>query len=404
MSPIDKELPRLLVLASTYPRWRDDPEPSFVHELSRRLTEDFRVTVLCPHAPGAQPLELLEGVEIVRYRYAPEGWETLVNDGGIVTNLRNSPWKLLLVPGFVLAQAWRARILCKKYKIDVVHAHWLIPQGVIAAIMPLLLGRRVPFVVTSHGADLFALRGALLTAVKRFVLSHAAAATVVSEAMREAVSELGADLSKIRTISMGVDMTHRFVPEINGVRSDSELLFVGRLVEKKGLRHLLDAMPLVLQVRPDVTLTVAGFGPQEMALRAQARALGLDREVRFLGPVAQAVLPLMYQRAAMFVAPFVQARSGDQEGLGLVLVEALACGCPVLAGNVPAVHDVLASLDSRFVVDPHDPHLLARRILAMLEDHHQVLVQVAEARSSVSERFDWWRVSARYAALLKSVA
>src|SRR3546814_343096 len=89
--------PRLLITAPTYPRWPGDPEPAFVHELARRLIDRFEVTVLCPHAKGAAPEEILDGVRVVRYRYAPEHFEVLVNDGGIVTNLRHSPWKWLLV-------------------------------------------------------------------------------------------------------------------------------------------------------------------------------------------------------------------------------------------------------------------------------------------------------------------
>src|SRR5690606_34159902 len=91
--------PNLMVLASTYPRWAGDPEPSFVHELARRLTDRFNVTVLCPHAPGTASSEAMDGVQIIRYRYAPSAWETLVNDGGIVANLRRTKWKALLLPG-----------------------------------------------------------------------------------------------------------------------------------------------------------------------------------------------------------------------------------------------------------------------------------------------------------------
>ena len=86
---------KLLVLASTYPRWEGDPEPGFVHELAKRLTTPFKVRVLCPHAWNAAAQEMLEGVEVVRYRYAPVRFETLVNDGGIVNNLRHQPWKWL---------------------------------------------------------------------------------------------------------------------------------------------------------------------------------------------------------------------------------------------------------------------------------------------------------------------
>ncbi|HTH09438.1 MAG TPA: glycosyltransferase, partial [Acidovorax sp.] len=145
----------LLVLASTYPRWAGDPEPGFVHELAKRMTDRFRVIALVPHTGGARAREMLEGVEVHRYRYAPKRWETLVNDGGIVANLKRDRWKHLLVPGFVLAQAWCAWRLLRRERVDVIHAHWLVPQGLIAALLRYLPGRAAPFLVTSHGADLF---------------------------------------------------------------------------------------------------------------------------------------------------------------------------------------------------------------------------------------------------------
>ena len=90
----------ILVLASTYPRWRGDHEPGFVHELNRRLVDEFDVHVVCPHAPGAASYEVMDGVSIHRFRYAPEALETLVQDGGILANLNRSHWKWGLVPFF----------------------------------------------------------------------------------------------------------------------------------------------------------------------------------------------------------------------------------------------------------------------------------------------------------------
>lgn len=395
MSGAEKRRPVLLVLASTYPRWQGDPEPGFVHELSKRLTDRFHVIVLGPHAPGAKVRENMDGVEVVRYRYAPERWETLVNDGGIVTNLKLYRWKLLLVPSFVLMQAWWAWWLRRRERVDVVHAHWLIPQGVIAA----WLGK--PFLVTSHGADLYALRSGPLQALKCFVLRRAQAATVVSRAMRDAVAALGADIAKVSVVPMGVDMAGRFVPDGAVQRSRSELLFVGRLVEKKGLRHLLEALPAVLRERPDVTLTIAGFGPEEERLKAQVRELGLQDAVRFLGAVAQKDLPGLYRRAALFVAPFVRAESGDQEGLGLVLVEALGCGCPVLAGDVPAVGDVIAE---HWRIDVRDVRAFSARILQMLDNATASGDQVQVAREVLVNRLGWGHVASRYAGLLYGAA
>lgn len=392
-------LPTLLVSASTYPRWPGDPEPGFVHELSKRLVGQFRVIVLCPHAPGASRRETMDGVDVVRYRYAPQRWETLVNDGGIVTNLRKSKWKLLLVPGFVLAQAWHTWRCARAEKVDAVHAHWLIPQGLIAALLQFTNRRSIPFLVTSHGADLYALRGKLLNALKRFVVRKAAAVTVVSGPMLDAFKAIGGETSKVSVQSMGVDLAGHFSPDPKAERSTSEILFVGRLVEKKGLRHLIAAMPSIVARRPDAFLTVAGFGPEEAMLKRLAMQLGVEAQVRFLGGVSQEDLPGLYRRAAVFVAPFVEAASGDQEGLGLVLVEAMGCGCPVIAGNVPAVREVFGNMGVR-CVQADDGGQLTGAIVDVLESPGKALEGASELRESVRQRFDWQSVAEAYRRLL----
>ena len=393
-------LPVLLVLASTYPRWPADPEPGFVHELSRRLTECYRVIVLCPHAPGAKPRETMDGVEVVRYRYAPERWETLVNDGGIVTNLKRARWKLLLVPGFVLGQAWVAWRLMRRERVDVIHAHWLIPQGLIAALLPWLPGRRVSYVVTSHGADLYALKGRLLDGIKRFVARRAAAATVVSSAMRERLAALGVPAAHIHVLPMGVDLSERFTPDPSVPRSQHEILFVGRLVEKKGLRHLIAALPQVLEGVPDAFLTIVGFGPEEAALRQQVHTLGLQAKVHFLGAVAQTRLPALYRRAALFVAPFVQAESGDQEGLPVALMEAVACGCPVVAGDVAGIEDLLGRMKPYICVDARNAEMLASCICSRLIDSSTAGLHAQAVLEEASRRVDWNRIATGYAGLI----
>jgi len=395
--------PVLLILASTYPRWKGDPEPGFVHELAKRMSPGFRTIVLCPHATGAATRERFEGVEVIRYRYAPAAWERLVNDGGIVTNLRNAPWKVVLVPSFVLSQllvAWR---IIRTERVDVVHAHWLIPQGVIAVLLQWFVGRRLPFVVTSHGADLFALRGHFFDAIKRYVIKRADRSTVVSRAMKEALRASNVDVSKVEVQPMGVDLHRRFTIDSSVERSSDELLFVGRLVEKKGLRHLLDSLPRVIQQHPSVRLTIAGFGPEERELRAQAAALGLDEHVVFLGAVAQYDLPDLYRRAALFVAPFVSAASGDQEGLGLVLVEAMGCGCPALAGNVPAARDVLGDWPD-LMVDARDSVALSDAIIRLLDDAEGARELGIELARKCVERFDWEQVATTYERLLAEAA
>lgn len=379
--------PRLLVLTSTYPRWPGDAEPGFVHELAKRLTDVFDVTVLGPHAKGAARAESLDGVKVVRFRYAPPALESLVNDGGIPANLRRSPWKWLLVPGFLLAMAWHAWRLSRQ-RPDLVHAHWLLPQGTIVALLGLLQRAPPPFVVTSHGADLFAFRARPLRALKRFVVHRAAAITVVSPPMRDELLRLGAGPAHVDVQPMGVDLRGRFTVDPAAVRSRDEILFVGRLVEKKGLRHLIDAMPAILAAHPSAYLTVVGFGPEEAERRLQARAMGLEDKVRFAGPVSQSRLPAFYRRAAMFVAPFTVAGSGDQEGLGLVAMEAAGCGCPLVVSAMAQTRDAFDG-DCVAWTTPGDAKALAAACIKVLSDPEAAAKRAIDARASALARFDW---------------
>lgn len=395
--------PTVLVLTSTYPRWTDDPEPGFVHELARRLTGCFRVIVLGPHSPGSKAKEVLDGVEVIRYRYAPKRLETLVHNGGITTNIRRARWKWLLLPSFFLMQLVVAWKISRSERVSIIHAHWLIPQGLIAAVLHWATRRRLPFIVTSHGADLFALRGAGLLRLKRWVIRNASVATVVSQVMRERITAIDSSAAHIYVRPMGVDLRGRFVPAQSRVRTEDEILFVGRLVEKKGVRYLLDAMPRILARRPHARLRIVGFGPEEPALKNQVEELGISEWVQFLGAVSQNQLSDLYQCASVFVAPFVEAASGDQEGLGLVLVEAAGCECPIIAGDVPAVRDVLGKR-VHGLIDPRKSGDLDAAIIRVLENPQQAREEAKILREELISRFDWSSVSDGYCDLLISHA
>ncbi len=399
--PDEPRKPRLLVLASTYPRWRGDYEPGFVHALCRRLTDRFEVVVLTSRSPGAARSETMDGVEVIRYRYAPQWMETLVYGGGIVAHLERRPWKLLLVPGFIFGQYLAARRLVKHRRIDLIHAHWLIPQGMIARWLVRHVAP-VPFVVTSHGGDLFGLRGRWLQRIKCGIATASAAMTVVSEAMRQEVGELGLRPQRLEVLPMGVDMRDRFTPNDTTARCTDEILFVGRLVPKKGLSYLLDAMPAVLAQRPDAALTIAGFGPEQKVLQAQVARLDIEASVRFLGAFTQADLPALYRRAALLAAPFVRDTSGNQEGLPVVLMEAIGCGCPVVAGDVAGVQDLLGDHADRVCVDATDTSALAEAILRVLAHPAEARERALSLREAVARRVDWRVIAHGYANLLES--
>jgi len=121
---------KLLVTGSTFPRWEGDTEPRFVLDLSEALTEYYDVTVLVPAAPVAADQEIMNGVKVIRYHYFPiHKWEMLCYPGAIVPRIREKKIRALLVPFLCISLYWHLFRMLKDY--DMVHAHWLIPQGIV---------------------------------------------------------------------------------------------------------------------------------------------------------------------------------------------------------------------------------------------------------------------------------
>ncbi len=390
--------PRLLVLTSTFPRWAGDHEPPFVFELSRRLADTFDVHVLAPHAAGARREETLAGLAVHRFRYAPEARQQLAYDGGILARLRQRRWRLLLVPCLLAGQWWALRRLLRRERFDAVHAHWLIPQALVAIVAG--VPKHCALLCTSHGGDLFGLRGRLLGRLKRGILARCTGVTVVSAAMRDEVQRLRPGQA-VDIIPMGTDLLGCFTPAPMAAREPNAVLFAGRLVEKKGVRYLIDAIAHLRQQGRPVTLRIAGSGPEREALRAQAQRLGIASAVDFLGAVDHTRLADLYRQASVAVVPSVVAAGGDQEGFGLVIVEAMGCECPVVASRLPAIDDIAIDRETALLVPPADPAALAGAIAAVLDDPMAARQRALAARAQALERFDWDSITSRYAALLQ---
>lgn len=182
--------PRLLAVASTFPgRWGEGT-PAFVWDLAEQEARHFDTVVLAPMVPGAPRRERSGPLEIRRFRYFPRRWEDLA-DGAILENLRARPSRWLQVPLFLAAEAVALRRLVRAFDPDVLHVHWVLPQGVVAALA--VPGRR--WVLTAHGADVYALTGRLGSALKRTALRRAAVVTVPNQDMRHRLVQLGGDPS-----------------------------------------------------------------------------------------------------------------------------------------------------------------------------------------------------------------
>ena len=382
--------PRILVTTSTFPRWQGDTDPPFVYHLCAGLGDRYEVHVLAPHQAGGKTEEIVDGIYVHRYRYAPERLEILAYDGGMLRRIRANPLNLLILPGFLLAQCFSLLRLHCRFRFVLVHAHWILPQGLVAAVC----ARN--FILTSHGGDLFTLRGRISKVLKRWVLRRATLITVVSSTMRGECLALGVPPEKIRVRSMGVDTQTLFTPSKKASEEAREgLLYVGRLVEKKGVPVLLRALAILKERGLRPKLTVVGDGPDRDSIRALTNELALNTDVTFAGAISNDQLPDLYRKASIFILPSIVSSDGDQEGLGLVTIEAMACGCPVVASALPAVKDVVEDGISGLLATPDCAESLAGQIEVLMRDPG-LRTALSSAGLDRARGFDWAAVCEDY--------
>ena len=357
---------RLLVITSTFPRWKNDADPPFVYELSRRLTDSFDVTVHTPHYSGAKTREMMDGVSVHRFRYFFEPLEKLAGSTGMLPTLRHNKFYFALVPFFLLAQLFSLLLLVRRMGPDVLHAHWLFPQGFFAITAKMIFN--VPVVVTGHGADIFSLKGRFFLKIKQFTTARADKVTVVSRSLRDYLKKIISVECRPEIIPMGVD-SREFRPDREGAGAvrrkyrikDVFLLYVGRLTRKKGVRYLVDAMPGVLAKYPKARLLIVGDGESKESLVQQVRQLSLKDYVLFTGGIPNKNLPDYYAAADIFIGPSVETDDGDNEGFGLTFVEASMSGCLVIGTDTGGIGDIIKDGVTGFLMPQKDAGAYYRR-------------------------------------------
>jgi glycosyltransferase involved in cell wall biosynthesis len=363
---------RLLVVTSNYPRWEGDSTTPFVLHLTQALLDrGWEADVIAPHAPGAARDEVLGGVPVHRFRYLrPERAQTVCYQGGALVNLRKNRSNVLKLPALVGAE-WGAiakRVRSGHY--DAVHAHWLLPQGLVAA----LASRHVPVVATVHGGDVFALDQPVLRRAKRYVVERAAAVTVNSSATEKAVLDLGAPKRLLR-IPMGINADPIVDQEVvarlqrEHRRDDGPLVaLIGRVVEEKGVFDLIAAVDQLRQRIPGVRAVVLGEGQDRRRAEANVNARGLGEHVRFVGWVNPSEVPAWLAAVDVVVAPSRTAPDGWTEAQGLSIIEAMAAYRPVVATASGGIGDVVEHERTGLLVGEGRPDELAAAIARLHDD------------------------------------
>ena len=391
---------KIVMTTSSFPRSSKDWAGVFVLSLARELVRrGHRVTVAAPHAPGLARREVIDGVQVVRFRYMyPERLEALAYGRGMVTNVRRRPWLFFLVPCFLAAQSLVLRSLVPD--ADVVATHWLLPQGMVARLCG------ISSVVILHGSDVHLARGRVARFFARWTLSGASAVVANSTATAHRAKEIARSVS-VRIIPMGVEV-ERFSPPTDDSKKRPQrigiaprIVSVGRLIPLKGYRYLIEAMGKIRSTFPDASLTLVGNGPERRELERLAETLGVGTAVTCTGEVGHFDVPGILWEHDLFILPAVITETGETEGLGTVMLEAMAAHLPVAASDVGGIPDIVEHETTGLLFPQRDPDAIAEAVIRLAGDDNLRDRIVEAARKRVRERFFWPVIAEQYEELFR---
>src|SRR5687768_5257762 len=388
---------RIVMIASSYPRFAGDSVGSFMEPIAQGIAaRGHEVHMVAPWHPKWNRPQIDRGVHFHLFHYAPvEALNTFGYAEGMRADVRLRASAVAVAPLALLAGWFKALRVAQKKRATIIHAHWVIPGGIIGAAAAL----SVPLVISLHGSDVFvAERHSLARIAARTAFNRAHWVTACSEDLRSRAAALGADAGRSNVIPYGVD-SERFRPdaelrargrELLAIADNVPLIFaVGRLVKKKGFEHLIDAAAILKTQHPQVRVAIAGDGDLETSLRARAHAAGVGDIVQFLGVVSHDVVPTLLAAADVAVAPSVHDDAGNVDGLPNTVMEIMASRAPLVATPAGGIGAVATDRVTARLVPERDVRALASAIDELLRDRPAAMLMGRQAREFVYHHHSW---------------
>ncbi|MEO8336246.1 MAG: glycosyltransferase family 4 protein [bacterium] len=390
---------RVLFIASAYPRHEGDAITSWLGALVSQMRDSgIHAEILAPAFQGA-PDHVVDGIQVHRFRYAPAKWEMLSHDNPIPWQLRERPLRLALIPGYVASSTMAVTRLTAGHRFDVVHAFWPLPHAIPGIVARWI--RDVPLVSTFFGAELHYLvtQSAIGRIAVRSIVRHSDAVTAISAfTARELVAIAPSAKPAIIPFGAAHSPSTPLHERLPFAETPAHFLFVGRLVARKGVDVLLSAFAKVVE-GADAHLTIVGEGDERDRLEEITSSLELRDKVTFTGYIPDDVLHALIGRCDALVLPAVLGT----EGLGVVLIEALTHGKPVIASDSGGIADVVEHERTGLLVPAGDVAALAAAMRRLIDEPNLARALGAAGRAHAETIFSWPVIVAALAALYQTV-
>jgi glycosyltransferase involved in cell wall biosynthesis len=393
----------ILVLTSAYPKFDGDATAPFMASITEHVAErGHTVHVVLPeHAEWARPP--VEGnVHYHPFRYTPSrSWTPWGYAQSLEGGVKLKRRLYALAPSVYVSARHALRTLSARERFDVVHAHWVVPNGYIA--VGVAERRGIPLVVTLHGSDVsVSERKPLLGRLARSTFERTSIVTAPSRDLIERASRLGMT-GDVELIPWGAD-PDVFRPDPDGAErmrlrhglggEDVLVLGIGRFVRWKGFDDLLHAVRRAREQVQTVRLVLVGDGDTRPELEATVAELGLAEVVAFPGMALRDEVNAYLSAADVVAVPSVHA-DGFVDGQPTVALEAMAAGKPLVVTRVGGLPDLVRSGENGLVVEERDREALAAAIVTLARDAGQRAAMGGAGRERVVRELNWDTVADR---------
>jgi len=379
---------RLLFLTSNFPRYAGDYAGNFVFYLAEALIGlGHEITVVAPHYPGSKKNEVIRKIKVRRFQYVYPSTQQRLAYGRFAQNM-NVATALQLIP-YCLSMLLHGVTAMKEFDADVIISFWAFPQGLIGILLKSFF--RIPVATRVYSIDFITATkiGPFMTSVLKIILRKSNSIIPNSDYTSEFIPDRMGLHNKIFTVREGFRITGS-TKEKKTISEKIKLLTVARLVERKGIRFLIQAMKHVTEKYPNVKLVIVGEGPDHPTYEKLTRQLELQHNIVFTGRVSNQELVEHYTTSDIFILP------STEEALGVVLLEAMYHGLPVVASNVGGIPEIVTNQETGILTTPGSPKAISEAILSLIERPKQRRFFSERGKRHVLENFTWGKIASAF--------
>ena len=376
---------KVLFVTTAYQRSEKDVITPWLVELVVRLkSRGIDVSVFTPSYKGLGN-QIIRGIQIYRFRYFLKKYENLTHEETAADRVSRNPLYLLLVIFYIIAGTWSVIQLVRRKQYDIVHVHWPLPHIFFGACAR--IAGKVRLFSTFYGLEIrwFKKRFPWLVKPLAILINKSDKITAISTHTRNELQNI--IKKKIEIIPFSAAVPERKT----SISDENIILFVGRLVERKGIKNLIKAFADIQNEIPH-KLMIIGDGPERPELEDLVNHLNIGSRVHLTGWISADEKLLHYEKCSFFVLPAIYDKHGDTEGLGVVLIEAMSCAKPVIASNVGGITDVVYDGVNGLLVPPGDSAALAQAIKKLATDDMLRKEMGSKAKVIVDEKFNWDKI------------